>query len=123
MATDPQKRTLHWDCKFNVPRAMAAIEVQRDRMRQRYEAAVTALCAMEQGVRQVLNEQGVPGPSYVWYLDFGRQLFKLSWSQGMAGTSLAQAAQVLSAKWQARGLRPEVLEVICKQVFSIGATP
>jgi hypothetical protein len=123
MATEPQKRILRWDRKFDVPRTAAAIAAQRDRMQQRFEAATVALCAMEENVRQVLNEQGVPSPSYVWYLDFGRQLFRLSWSQGMAGTSLAQAAQVLSAKWQARGLNADVLAVICKQVFSIGATP
>lgn len=96
MAAEPGKRVYHWNAKFDTARAMAAIEAQRPRMLARYAAAITVLCAIEEQVRQVLNERGVPSTSYVWYLDYGQQLYKLSRGRGMAGTSLAQAAAVLA---------------------------
>lgn len=123
MSVSPEKRVRQWDKKFNVERAMAAVEAQRPKMLERYEAAVTALCAVEQEVRQVLNEQGVSTINYVWYLDYGRELFKLSRRKGIAGNSLALAAQVLLDKWQRRGLDPVVLAVIRTQVFNVGPVP
>lgn len=120
MATNAEQRARHWDKKFNVERAMAAIEAQRPKMLERYEAAVTALCAVEQEVRQVLNEAGVQTIDYIWYLSFGRELFRLSRRKDIAGDSLALAAQVLLAKWQQRGLDEEVLATIRSQVFSVG---
>ena len=49
---------------------------------------------------------------YVPYLNFGRQLYKLSAGRSIAGDSLALEAQVLLNKWAARGLNPDVLAVV-----------
>jgi len=100
---------------------MAAVEAQRAQMLARYEAAVTALCAVEQEARQVLNAEGVQTVNYVWYLDYARELFRLSRRKDIAGTSLELAAQVLLDKWHRRGLSQSVLEAIRTQVFNIGA--
>jgi hypothetical protein len=56
---------------------------------------------------------------YVPYLNFGRQLYKLSRQQGISGESFAMAAQVLLDKWAARGCDPKVLAKIRKDVFDI----
>ncbi|MEO0085609.1 MAG: hypothetical protein ABIK37_03160 [candidate division WOR-3 bacterium] len=120
MAVNAEQRVRHWDKKFNVGRAMAAIEAQRQKMLERYEAAVTALCAVEEQVRQVLNSAGVQTIDYIWYLNYGRELFRLSRRKGIAGESMALAAQVLLEKWQHRGLDGEVLAAIRTEVLSIG---
>ena len=55
------------------------------------------------------------------YLNFGRQLYKLSRQQGISGESFAMAAQVLLDKWAARGCDPKVLAKIRTDVFDIAA--
>ncbi|MEO0082264.1 MAG: hypothetical protein ABIL25_08240 [candidate division WOR-3 bacterium] len=119
MSVSPEKRVMQWDRKYNVGRAMAAIEDQRPKMLERYEAAITALCNVEQMTREVLNERAIQTINYVWYLDYARQLFKLT-RKNVAGDSLALAAKVLLDKWQSRGLDPDVLAAIRSQVFNIG---
>ncbi len=57
----------------------------------------------------------------VFYLDFARQLFRLSHGRTISGATLAKEAQVLLEKWQNRGLRPEVLAAIRTNVFSVPA--
>jgi hypothetical protein len=76
---------------------------------------------MEDKTRQVLNAAGVHSPFYVPYLDFARQLFKLTRKRGITGDSFSLAAQVLLEKWAARGLNPDVLAAIRSQVFDAGA--
>jgi len=90
-------------------------------MQQRYEAVMTLPCAMETQVKTVLNARGVHTSLYVPYLNFGRQLWKLSRQQEISGESFAMAAKVLLDKWEARGLNPTVLAAIRTEVFDIGA--
>ncbi len=123
MAVSPEKRIRRWERKYNVQRVMAAVEAQRAQMLARYEAAVTALCEVEQLTREILNERGVQTINYIWYLNYARELFKLT-RRSIAGESMAVAAGVLLEKWRVRGLDAEILAVIRKQVFNIGpSTP
>jgi hypothetical protein len=55
----------------------------------------------------------------VFYLDYARQLFRLSHGRTISGPTLAKEAQVLLEKWQNRGLRPDVLAAIRFENFSI----
>ena len=55
----------------------------------------------------------------VFYLDFARQLFRLSHGRSISGPTLAREAQVLLEKWAARGLRADVLAAIRYEVFSV----
>lgn len=119
MAVSPEKRIRQWDKKYNVQRVMAAVEAQRAQMLARYEAAVTALCEVEQLTREILNERGVQTINYIWYLNYARELFRLT-RRSIAGESMAVAAGVLLEKWRVRGLDAEILAVIRKQVFNIG---
>jgi hypothetical protein len=57
----------------------------------------------------------------VFYLDYARQLFHLSHGRTISGPTLAKEAQVLLEKWQARGLRADVLAAIRYDVFSVPA--
>ena len=118
--TDPMKRVEAWKAKTTPERTKQVLEARHEAMQQRYEAVMTLLCAMETQVKTVLNARGVHTSLYVPYLNFGRQLWKLSRQQEISGESFAMAAQVLLDKWQARGLNPTVLAAIRTEVFDIG---
>ena len=73
--------------------------------------------AMEAAVRAELNPAGVPTILYVCYLDFGRELWKLT--NRISGNSATAEATILRDKWAARGLSPEVLNKVAKNVFDL----
>jgi hypothetical protein len=92
-------------------------------MSARYEAAMAGLCTAETKVCETLNTAGVNTINYVPYLNYGRQLYKLSTQREITGDSAAIEAQVLLEKWAARGLNPDVLATVRTQVFNIGEPP
>ena len=118
---DPTKRMEAWRAKATPERTKQALEARHADMQRRYEAAMTEMCAMETQVRTVLNQRGVHTSIYVPYLNFGRQLWKLTRQREISGESFAMAAKVLLDKWAARGLDPIVLDLIRTQVFDTHA--
>jgi hypothetical protein len=82
---------------------------------------MVALCTMETETKQVLDSSGVDTMYIVFYLDFARQLFRLSHGRSISGATLAREAQVLLEKWQNRGLDPDVLAAIRTDVFNVPA--
>ena len=90
-------------------------------MTARYEASMVALNAMEIDTKQVLSASGIDTMFIVFYLDYARQLFRLSHGRTISGPTLAKEAQVLLEKWQNRGLRPDVLAALRTNVFSVPA--
>ncbi|MBM3332953.1 hypothetical protein FJY68_14095 [candidate division WOR-3 bacterium] len=119
--TDPKKRADRWKAKYNLERVNETLTDLREDMAARYEAAMNQVYAMEMKVKEVINAAGVSTSLYVSYLNFGRQLYKLSRQQLISGETLAMAAQVLLDKWTARGCDPAVLARIRKDVFTIEA--
>jgi hypothetical protein len=63
-------------------------------MSARYEAAVAGMVAAEIKVRETLNACGVNTIHYVPYLNFGRQLYKLTTQRQIAGDSAAMASRL-----------------------------
>jgi len=118
---DVTRRLSQWKKKFTPERAKLSLEAIYEDIVRRYDAATTELCTMEDKTRQVLNAAGLHTSLYVPYLDFARQLFKLTRKRGISGASFALAAQVLLDKWAARGLNPDVLARIRTEVFDIAA--
>jgi len=118
--SDPVKRAARYRAKYKVERVKDTLNDLREGMAMRYEAAMVEVCAMEGKVKEVINAYGVSTSQYVPYLNFGRQLYKLSRQQHISGESFAMAAQVLLDKWAARGCDPKVLAKIRKDVFDIG---
>jgi len=118
--SDVTKRIEAWKAKTTPERTKQVLETRADAMQQRYEAVVAMLCAMETQVKTVLNAQGVHTSQYVPYLNYGRQLWKLSRQKEISGESFAMAAKVLLDKWAARGMNPTVLAAIRTEVFDIG---
>jgi hypothetical protein len=119
--TDPNQRQMNWQIKTETGKVKAILDDLRPDMLKRYEAAVASLCEMEVKTRQTLNAAGVHTIFYVAYLNYARQLYRLSRQQGISGESFALGAQVLLDKWSARGLNPNVLAAIRTQVFDAPA--
>ena len=119
--TDPNQRLMNWQIKTDTGKVKAILDDLRPDMLKHYEAAVASLCEMETKARQTLNVAGVHTIMYVPYLNYARQLYKLSRQQSISGESFALSAQVLLDKWSARGLNPNVLAAIRTQVFDASA--
>jgi len=117
---DPAHRARRWRAKYNIERVKGTLEDLRDEMAARYQAAIADVTAMETKVREVLNANGVSTSLYVPYLNFGRELYKLSRQKGITGESFAMAAKVLLDKWHARGCDEDILAQIRSDVFSVG---
>jgi len=120
--SDPNQRLMSWQIKTETGRVKAILDDLRPEMLKRYEAAVAGLFEMEVKARQTLNSAGVHTIMYVPYLNYARQLYKLSRQRGISGESFAMGAQVLLDKWAARGLNQAVLAAIRTQVFD-ASTP
>ena len=118
--SDMTKRVSQWEIKSDPERVKATLDKIHPKMTERYRAAMAMLCSMETQVKQCLSIQNVHTILYVPYLNYARQLFKMS-KQEISGNSAQLAAQVLLDKWAARGLDPNVLAFIRTEVFSIVA--
>jgi len=119
--SDVTRRLSRWKAKYSPEiAAQTTARIYAD-MTERYQASMVALCTMETDTKQVLSAAGIDTMYIVFYLDFARQLFRLSHGRTISGATLAKEAQVLLEKWQNRGLRPDVLAAIRTNVFSVPA--
>ena len=119
--TDPNQRLMNWQIKTDTGRMKETLDTLRPDMLKRFEAAVVSLCEMETKARQTLNAAGVHTIMYVPYVNYTRQLYKLSRQQSISGESFALSTQVLLDKWTARGLHSAVLARIRTEVFDVVA--
>jgi acyl-CoA reductase-like NAD-dependent aldehyde dehydrogenase len=119
--SDVTRRVSRWKAKFSPDIAAQTTSRIFADMTERYEAAMVALSSMETQAKQVLDASGIDTMYIVFYLDYARQLFRLSHGRSISGPTLAREAQVLLEKWQNRGLDPAVLAAIRSEVFSVPA--
>jgi hypothetical protein len=117
--TDPNQRRTNWQIKTDTTKVKQILDDRRPGMLKRYEAAVASLCEMETKARQTLNAAGVHTIFYVAYLNYARQLYKLSRQQGISGESFALSAQVAAHSYLGR-FAPAMLTVIRTEVYGIG---
>ncbi len=115
--TDPNQRVMNWTIKTETGKVKEILDALRPDMLKHYEAAIVSFCEMETKARQTLNAAGVHTIFYVAYLNYARQLYKLSRQQGISGESFALQAQVLLEKWASRGLDSAILARIRTEVF------
>ena len=119
--SDVTRRISRWKAKFSPEIAAQTTARIFDDMTARYEASMLALSTMETDTKQVLSASGIDTMYIVFYLDYARQLFRLSHGRSISGPTLAREAQVLLEKWQNRGHRPDVLAAIRTDVFNVPA--
>ena len=117
--SDKMRRFTSWNAKYDTDRIKTTLDAMRPDMKARYDAAMTEVMANDTTVRQVLNDKGVSTILFVPYLNFGRQLWKSSREQNIAGESLQLAAEALRLKWKAKGLDEGVLSAIQAQICSV----
>jgi len=117
--SDVTRRISRWKAKYSPETAAQTTARIFDDMTARYEASMLALNSMELDTKQVLSASGIDTMYIVFYLDYARQLFRLSHGRSISGATLAREAQVLLEKWQNRGLDPAVLSAIRFEVFSV----
>lgn len=120
MPSDPAKRVSNWNTKYNLDRIKAVLEEKRPTMLEHVQSVIPNLYVMEAQVKQVLDAEGVSVITYPFYLNFGREMWRLK-RQELSGESLAVEAATLIGKWVARGLAQSVLETIRTQVFDVVA--
>jgi len=120
MASDPTARLNNWNQKYNLDRVTAVLTEKRPQMLQNMSAVLPLITSMESQVKQVCDGAGVPTIMYPFYLDFGREMWRLIRAE-ISGESLAHEAATLTAKWKARGLTEAVLAAIRTDVFNVGA--
>jgi hypothetical protein len=118
--SDVLRRVSRWKAKYTPELAAQTTARIFDDMAERYESSMVALSSMEVQVKQTLDKSGISTMFIVFYLDYARQLFRLSHGRTISGPTLAREAQVLLEKWQARGLDPDVLAAIRFEVFNAG---
>jgi hypothetical protein len=119
--SDVTRRISRWKAKFSPETAAQTTARIFEDMTARYEASIVALNSMETDTKQVLSAAGIDTMYIVFYLDYARQLFRLSHGRTISGATLAKEAQVLLDKWANRGLRPDVLAAIRTDVFNVPA--
>ncbi len=119
---DVSNRVAKWTAKYRADRMKAVLDEQREAMLWNNATAITELSRTETRVRQVLKDCGVQAILYVPYLNYGRELFRLSRRQDISHDSFRLAARILLVKWQTRGLNPTVLAAIGTQVFNLAET-
>jgi hypothetical protein len=117
---DPVRRVSNWDAKFKTDRIKAVLDDKRDAMFSRVSAVIPAIASMEGQVKQVVDGLGVATIQIPFYLDFGREMWRLQ-DKDISGETLAMEAAVLISKWTARGLTEAVLQAIRTQVFNVVA--
>jgi hypothetical protein len=101
--SDVTRRLSRWKAKYSPEiAAQTTARIYAD-MTERYQASMVALCTMETETKQVLDASGIDTMYIVFYLDYARQLFRLSHGRTISGPTLAKEAQVLLEKWQNRG--------------------
>ena len=118
VAVDTEKRLAKWNAKFNLGEVEMKLGDVRPAMYAHVQTVFAQIVKMELGVKQVLDDEGVRVSLYPWYLDYGRELWKLQRTE-VSGEALACEAATLIGKWHSRGLERRVLERIRSEVFNI----
>jgi len=119
MPADPSRRIEAWKAKYNIQRVKETLDDRKEQMLVNVQSQFVPLCLMEEQVREVLNLSDVPTILYVPYLDFARQMYRLSMHRSISGSSLAKETKVLVDKWEGRKLERAVLKRVALQVFNV----
>jgi hypothetical protein len=83
--SDVTRRLSRWKAKFSPDiAAQTTARIFAD-MTARYEASMLALGSMELDTKQVLSASGIDTMYIVFYLDYARQLFRLSHGRTISG--------------------------------------
>jgi len=90
-------------------------------MQSGFASTCNQLVPMEIAIQGICNADATPTIQYPFYINFGRELWKLE-HKGIDGPGLIASAQSLHDKYVGYGLDTAVLVKIADQVFTITVT-
>jgi len=83
-------------------------------MVEQITARFTDLVNLEETIKPILHENGVPTYQFPFYLSYGRAVWKKA--QNFTGATLNIEVQIIYEKWKARGLLAAVLQAIADAI-------
>ena len=111
------RRIQKWEANLDGEALSVKVGRLKDLMKSQVEETFTALVSMEDRVKTVLDEEGLSTTQYPFYLNFGRQCFKLV--REFAGGTLINRANIVLQRWVADGFTQAILERIRDVVFTL----
>jgi len=114
------KRIERWDHKLDGDALSTIVGRLKADMKLRAVTTFEWIVEYENATKLLLDGQGIQSIFYPGYLNFSRELARLS--SKFSGVSLTANAAPLRTKWLARGLTQAVLEDIQVMVWNIPLT-
>ncbi|MCX8015000.1 MAG: hypothetical protein N2748_03175 [candidate division WOR-3 bacterium] len=120
MAVRPASRRLEkWDAMFSGDVVSTKLAGYKDKMKDQLADIFPKQETLENEIKLILAEANTQTILNPFYLNFGREVFKLA--QRFTGAQLLTAVNVALNKWVARGLDQDILEKIRNTVFALAA--
>jgi len=113
----PNERLENYDLKFDSEVIKQQTDKRRARMLAKQQEAQAELCSLETRCKELLGAMGVQPHLYIAYLNFCREVWKKT--RQFTGRTLEQEAMVIQGKWEARELKPEVMDRLRHEVFTL----
>jgi len=110
-------RIAKYDKKFDPTVVSTRFTAVRDIAVEGFTVAAADLASMEELVKNSIQDRVTNPLELPQYLDFARELWRLT--QRHTGKVLVSEANIAKAKWEARGLNSDVLDIIY-DLFGIG---
>ncbi len=113
------RRIQKWEANMDGEALSTKVGRLKPMMLSQIEEMYPALVSMEDSVKTVLDEEGVSTTQYPFYINFGRQCFKLS--REFSGGTLINRVNIALQRWVADGFTQAILERIRDVVFALAA--
>lgn len=118
----PDRMISNYDIKVNPEIIKEHFANQKQVMKTYYSDACNWFYDKLIRTKQILDANGVLIGGYSMYYHFTRQVGKKIKTVGLAGSSLYNEIAGIKSLWERRGLDPDILEAILRDVFGIVLT-
>jgi len=105
-------RRVKYEAKINADVVRQRFSDLKDSMVKQEDERFAELVSHENAIKSILETAGVPTKDIPFYLNVGRELYRLT--SRFSGATLVAEAQLVRQKWVARGLLDEVIEKILR---------
>jgi hypothetical protein len=113
------RRIQKWDKKLTGDVLSKRVEELKPMMMSQIEAEIPSLVEVEDRVKTILGEVGIQTWHNPSYLNFSREVYKLT--NRFCSNQLRKAVNAVMAKWLARDLEQAILEEIRNTIFTLTA--
>ena len=116
---NPIRRIEKWDMKFAGDVLSEKQKTLKPSMKIQIDSEYPTLAKVETEIKIVLGNFAIPTWHNPAYLAYGRELYRLR--KRFSGNQLIKAVEPIMLKWQARELKPTILDEIRNTVFTLAA--